>query len=101
MLAVIMGCFLICQPTAAYWDPTISGSHCGNSVTLWLTTGILNIITDVVVLLLPMPYIVGLDLALYKKLVLVVTFGAGILYVFTAYGHHVHTSTFLSTKLTA
>lgn len=81
MLAVILGDFLICQPTAFYWDQSIPGGHCGESVKLWITTGTLNIVTDLIVLFLPMPYIFGLEMALYKKLVLIATFGAGLLLV--------------------
>lgn len=78
MLLVILGSFLICQPVAFNWDQTIVG-HCGNSVTLWLSHGVLNIITDLIVLLLPMPYLYSLEMPLYNKLVLMVTFGLGLL----------------------
>lgn len=78
MLVVILGSFLICQPLAYNWDQTIDG-HCGSSITLWMCHGVLNIVTDLIVLLLPMPYIYSLELALYKKLVLMATFGLGLL----------------------
>lgn len=78
MLVVILGSFLICQPLAFNWDQTIDG-HCGSSITLWMCHGVLNIVTDLIVLLLPMPYIYSLELALYKKLVLMATFGLGLL----------------------
>jgi hypothetical protein len=45
----------------------------------WIVTGVLNIVTDMIVLLLPMPYLFSLDLALYKKLVLAGMFGVGLL----------------------
>lgn len=80
MLLVILGSFLICQPVAFNWDQTIVG-HCGNSVTLWLSHGVLNIITDLIVLLLPMPYLYSLEMPLYNKLVLMVTFGLGLFVV--------------------
>lgn len=78
MLVVILGSFLICQPLAFNWDQTIDG-HCGSSITLWVCHGVLNIVTDLIVLLLPMPYIYSLELSLYKKLVLMATFGLGLL----------------------
>ncbi|KAI3397962.1 hypothetical protein diail_10038 [Diaporthe ilicicola] len=77
MLVVVLGSFLICQPLAYNWDQTIGG-HCGSSITLWVCHGVLNIVTDLIVLLLPMPYIYNLELALYKKLVLMATFGLGL-----------------------
>ncbi|KUI53671.1 hypothetical protein VP1G_01089 [Cytospora mali] len=80
MLVVILGSFLICQPVAYNWDQSING-HCGSSVTLWLSHGVLNIVTDLIVLTLPMPYIYSLEMALYKKLVLMVTFSLGLLVV--------------------
>ncbi|KAL2157935.1 hypothetical protein VTH06DRAFT_4990 [Thermothelomyces fergusii] len=73
----IMG-LTICQPFAFNWDPTIPGGHCGNQVLSYKITGVLNLLTDLVVLLLPMPYLYGLNLALYKKLVLMVTFAVGL-----------------------
>ncbi|KAL2150090.1 hypothetical protein VTH82DRAFT_7766 [Thermothelomyces myriococcoides] len=73
----IMG-LTICQPFAFNWDPTIPGGHCGNQVLSYKITGVLNLVTDIVVLLLPMPYLYGLNLALYKKLVLMVTFAVGL-----------------------
>lgn len=75
---VILGSFLICQPLAFNWDQTIDG-HCGSSINLWVCHGVLNIVTDLIVLLLPMPYIYSLELSLYKKLVLMATFGLGLL----------------------
>lgn len=78
---MVAGSLLICRPTAFNWDPTTPGGHCGDSVTLWLCTGVLNIITDLVVLLLPMPYLYSLEMALYKRTVLMVTFGLGLGFV--------------------
>lgn len=75
-----MGPFVICQPIAYNWDTTIGG-HCGNSQLMWYITGIFNILTDLMVLLLPMPYIYDLQLPLYKKLALMCTFGIGLLSV--------------------
>ncbi|AEO61109.1 hypothetical protein MYCTH_2113078 [Thermothelomyces thermophilus ATCC 42464] len=73
----IMG-LTICQPFAFNWDPTIPDGLCGNQVLSYKITGALNLATDLVVLLLPMPYLYGLNLALYKKLVLMVTFAVGL-----------------------
>ncbi|KAH9903597.1 hypothetical protein F4778DRAFT_91226 [Xylariomycetidae sp. FL2044] len=77
-LATILSCFLICEPFSYNWDLTIEDGHCGDSVTSWVVTGVLNILTDLTVLLLPMPYLYNLNLELYKKLVLMGTFGVGL-----------------------
>lgn len=51
----------------------------GNTKVMWYVTGVFNIITDLMILLLPQPYLYSLELVLYKKLVLMVTFGIGLL----------------------
>ncbi|KAK8084911.1 hypothetical protein PG997_006182 [Apiospora hydei] len=78
VILVVAGSLAICQPAAFNWDQTIPGGHCGDSVKLWLSHGILNIITDMVVLLLPMPVLYQLQMVLYKKVVLMFTFGMGL-----------------------
>ncbi|KAL2016998.1 hypothetical protein VTK56DRAFT_2679 [Thermocarpiscus australiensis] len=54
------------------------GGHCGNQVLSYQVTGALNLVTDLIVLVLPMPYLYGLNMALYKKLVLMATFAVGL-----------------------
>lgn len=76
---MIVGSVLICQPIAFYWDHTIEGGFCGDYYALWLTTGVLNIVTDLVVLLPPMPHLYSLSMARYKKVALMGTFGMGLM----------------------
>ncbi|OTA62073.1 hypothetical protein K449DRAFT_434416 [Hypoxylon sp. EC38] len=78
-LAAILSAFLICQPFAFNWDKLIDGGTCGNAMVSWIVTGVLNLISDLVILIMPMPYLLGLELALPKRLVLAATFGIGIL----------------------
>lgn len=80
-LATILMGFFLCTPFEFNWNPALPGGHCGDQLLSYRITGALNLVTDVIVLLLPMPYLYGLNLALYKKLVLVGTFAIGILYV--------------------
>jgi hypothetical protein len=77
-IATILAGFLICQPFAMNWDQTLHG-HCGNQVASFQGTGVINLLTDVVVLLLPMPFLSRLNLALYKRLVLIAVFSVGFL----------------------
>lgn len=83
-LSMIIGSAMICQPLAFYWDHDIPGGFCGDSTALFLVTGVLNLVTDLIVLLLPMPYLYGLSMALYKRLVLMGTFSLGLLSVPTS-----------------
>lgn len=75
---VLAGC-LICRPFAFNWDKTITGGSCGNQVTSFTVTGVLNLVTDVVVLLLPMQPLYQLQMTMYKKVVFISIFGLGIL----------------------
>lgn len=60
------------------WTPVPQG-HCGDQVTSYTVTGSINIVTDLLVLCLPLPYLLRLNMALYKKLVLTATFTVGLL----------------------
>lgn len=77
-VGTILAAFLVCQPLPYYWDTTIQGGHCGNEFLSYILTGSINIATDVMVLVLPIPSLVRLEMALYKKLVLIGTFACGL-----------------------
>ncbi|KAH4929495.1 hypothetical protein HBI42_081120 [Parastagonospora nodorum] len=74
---ILVGC-LICQPFAFNWDKTIPDGKCGDQVTSFTITGIINLVTDVMVLLMPMQPVYQLQMATYKKLTLVAVFGLGV-----------------------
>ena len=71
---------LVCQPLEFNWNSTIEG-HCGNRTTALEAVGILNLITDFFIFLLPMPVLWGLQLPVGKKIGLTATFGIGIVCV--------------------
>ncbi|KAL1597051.1 hypothetical protein SLS60_008633 [Paraconiothyrium brasiliense] len=77
---ILAGC-LICRPFAYNWDKTIIGGSCGNQVTSFTVTGIINLITDAMVLLLPMYPLSKLQMATYKKITLITVFGLGVVYI--------------------
>ena len=77
---ILAGC-LICRPFPMNWDQTIPGGHCGDQVLSFTVTGVLNLLTDVMVLVLPLPYLARLQMRLYKKVVLLGVFSIGFLYV--------------------
>ena len=81
---ILAGC-LICRPFAYNWDKTIVGGYCGNQVSSFTATGIINLITDVAVIVLPMSSLYKLQMALYKKITLIAVFGLGIVYVFSPF----------------
>ncbi|RMZ87930.1 hypothetical protein DV736_g4840, partial [Chaetothyriales sp. CBS 134916] len=68
-----------CMPVlAGYTYPTPSNAKCTDTVTLYLSSAPVNIITDVAILLLPIPILTGLRLPKKQKIILVVTFSFGI-----------------------
>lgn len=76
---VILCSFLLCRPLAYNWDPTLPGGICGDRVASYVSTGVLNIITDVAVLCLPLPVIWKLQMRTASKIGLLVVFTAGFL----------------------
>lgn len=75
-IATVLAGFLICRPLALNWDQTLEGS-CGNQVASFQGTGVINLFTDIMVLVLPMPFLYKLNMALYKRLVLIGVFSVG------------------------
>lgn len=58
--ANILLLFLICRPFKANYDPTLSPGHCGNQIEAFISIGVFNIVSDVMICLLPIPTIWGL-----------------------------------------
>ncbi|KAF2117349.1 hypothetical protein BDV96DRAFT_644773 [Lophiotrema nucula] len=67
----------ICRPFAYHWNKTISGGHCGDSTAEYQYIGIPNIVTDLLILALPMPGIYKLHTDMPIKFGLFLTFLAG------------------------
>lgn len=63
--------FLNCRPLTA--------SVCGNQYAGWLSTGIINLITDIAILSLPIPSVWHLQLPRVTKIALTIVFGIGFL----------------------
>lgn len=64
----IIAAFLICRPLAKNWDRTLPGT-CGSQPDFYFAMGIINIVSDIVLLALPMPYLYKLRMPLRKKLI--------------------------------
>lgn len=87
MGAVCVWCFeqvlasiLICRPVSFNWNFNQKG-HCGNVTANCLAGAAINVFTDLVILVLPMPIIWNLNVPLKSKLSLSFIFGLGFLYV--------------------
>lgn len=79
-IGLILLAVLICQPLAKYWDPLLPGT-CGSNTASFLAGGIINIVTDVTIVILPMPMVWRLQMAQQRKIALTIAFSLSILYV--------------------
>ncbi|KAF6836082.1 integral membrane protein [Colletotrichum musicola] len=68
-----------CKPIEAGWDTTIPSNEasCVDKLTTYLTLSIANIIMDVLILLLPLPVVVPLQMGKRQKFSLILPFGTG------------------------
>ncbi|KAF2840510.1 hypothetical protein M501DRAFT_901202, partial [Patellaria atrata CBS 101060] len=67
--------FTACIPLAYRWDKCIEGGRCFvKATTAYTATSLPNIITDIDVLLLPLPTLLKLQISMAKKIGLIVTF---------------------------
>jgi fucose permease len=67
-----------CSPVSAAYDPSIYTAQCLSIVTLYLCSAPVNIITDLAILVLPIPVLTGMQLPQRQKTILVLTFALGI-----------------------
>ena len=65
-----------CNPIDAYWDTQITNKACVTTLHYFLGTQVPNIIMDVAILILPLPY-------LWKTNISLVSQKIGLLFVFT------------------
>lgn len=77
-LPTILINFLICQPFSAAWTQG-GNDHCGDRVALFISTAVLNLISDFVVVLLPLPHLYRLRLPKATKVGLAIVMSLGIL----------------------
>ena len=76
----VLACCLICRPLAYSWNHSIHGT-CGDKKSLFIFTGVFNILMDVTTVALPLPVLWGLQMPTGRKMALSVLFNMG-----TAYG---------------
>jgi hypothetical protein len=76
----VAGIFLasfICVPFAYYWDRQIPGGKCGDQMLAYRVISIPNVVTDIILLLLPLPVLYKLQVRLPVKVGLLITFLIG------------------------
>ncbi|KAH7136349.1 hypothetical protein EDB81DRAFT_870497 [Dactylonectria macrodidyma] len=80
--AILILIFTECRPINLYWDPDPDSKYsCHRALANLLTMGILNIITDIALILLPFPILRHSRLPVRQKVQLSILFGIGIIVV--------------------
>ncbi|KAL8993916.1 MAG: hypothetical protein Q9169_005990 [Polycauliona sp. 2 TL-2023] len=84
-IGLILTAFLHCRPFAYNWDRSIPNGHCTDDNLIGYTITSFNIVTDLVVLVLPIPWLWGMNMAVPKRMAVVGLFVLGSLYVSLIY----------------
>ncbi|KAI4162631.1 MAG: hypothetical protein LQ342_003677 [Letrouitia transgressa] len=75
--AYILAANLKCRPLAYQWDKHIPGGYCANIEAYYKTTSVPNIVTDLVIIMLPVPTVIALKTTLVRKVGLLCVFLVG------------------------
>ncbi|KAJ5380858.1 uncharacterized protein N7496_003286 [Penicillium cataractarum] len=72
----IVSAWANCVPLAKFWDPTVPG-FCFNKEALWFSNSAIHILTDILILVYPMPVLRSLQLPKRQKFALMGVFALG------------------------
>ena len=76
MIALCFALIFECHPIAKFWNPLVEG-ECVDVPGLYLANGILNVVADFLVLLVPIPMLVTLHVSTRHKVILAGVFATG------------------------
>jgi hypothetical protein len=77
-VAIMFAAIFPCTPVRAAWDLTITASHCIDRPGLYQATAILGAVTDILVLAVPIPVVISLQMVSFKnKVALIAAFCIG------------------------
>jgi hypothetical protein len=77
----IVSAWANCVPLERFWDPTVPG-FCFDKKALWFSNSAVHILTDILILIYPMPVLKSLQLPKRQKFALMGVFALGGLYVY-------------------
>jgi hypothetical protein len=78
MLQTILTGILICRPITMNWDPTARG-QCGNQTLAFAAVSIVDIVTDMAIIILPLRMVASLQMKKTYKVALICVFGFGLM----------------------
>ena len=68
-VANLLAAIFECEPVAAYWDHTIPGAKCVDTVAFYRWNGVANLLVDFMILTLTVPMVWQLYLNLKQKVI--------------------------------
>ncbi|UPL01477.1 hypothetical protein LCI18_012411 [Fusarium solani-melongenae] len=83
-LAITFVTIFPCQPTRAAWDISYTNPKCIDRESVYKATAALGAVTDLMVLAIPIPVVIPLQIAIRQKIGLVCFFAVGGVTVFTS-----------------
>ncbi|KAJ5109346.1 hypothetical protein N7456_006021 [Penicillium angulare] len=72
----VISAFLNCIPVAKFWDDSIPG-FCLSKPGLWFSNASMHITTDLVILIIPIPALIAIDIPRRQKAALMILFALG------------------------
>lgn len=78
-ISCIFPTIFACIPVDAFWDPTITDKRCIDQRAFGTANGAFNLVTDIMVLTLPLPMVWSLQFNVRKKLLVSAAFLVGAL----------------------
>jgi len=76
-VADVVAALAICRPLAKNWNFALPGT-CGGQPDFYFAMGVINLIADAVMILLPMPYLYKLRMAWRRKLAAMALLSIGV-----------------------
>ena len=73
----MLGSIFACTPVAYFWEKSISNGHCINLLAFWFSNAAFNILSDLVIIILPIPVLKSLSIPLKQKYGLIMIFIMG------------------------
>ncbi|KAL1797158.1 hypothetical protein ACET3X_003764 [Alternaria dauci] len=83
-IALVFPLIFACTPFRRNWDVTITEGSCIDRTPLYMATAVLNMATDILLLVLPIPMVVKLQMPRAQKAGLICIFGVGSLTCITS-----------------
>jgi len=77
---MVFGTLLVCVPVHVFWD-TENDHRCSQRAAVWFVNAGLQITSDFIIVILPMPLLVRLRIPFRQKICLMMIFALGLLYV--------------------